>query len=369
MYARLRKILFRLDPERAHALSLSTLRWLGSTRATRHWLTKCLALPPSKPVHLWGLHFPNRIGLAAGYDKDALAFKGLACLGFGHIEIGTVTPMAQSGNARPRLFRIPDRRALLNHLGFPSRGASFVAHRLERRCPLPVVLGVNIGKNRHTPLEHALYDYLALLRRFAPLADYLVINISSPNTPGLRKLQRCKALAPLLKRLVEERDIQSHRLARPVPLLIKLSPDLESAQLEALLEQIDRHGIDGVVATNTASVEGRRDDVFPSDRGGLSGELLAAQSTEMIHRIATFTRGKLPIIGVGGLASASELRDKLEAGASLIQLYTGLIYRGPALVRELLIASLDASAESSTSPLYDAVDRPLRGRTVHQHGE
>lgn len=330
-YSFFRSLLFRLDPEAAHALTLNLIRLAGWIPPIR-WLLRRAFTGPGCSVETFGLSFPNQVGLAAGYDKDGLAWRGLACLGFGHIEIGTVTPLPQPGNVRPRLFRLPEDRALINRMGFPGRGAEFVAQQLRRRRPPGVIIGVNLGKNKDTPLGEAYRDYLNLYKTFAPLADYLAINISSPNTIGLRRLQARESLEQLLTALSEER-----RRSQAVPVLVKLAPDLSQAELVDALDVIQRAGMDGVIAANTTiSRKGARSSLA-SQTGGLSGVPLRARSTEIVRQISLLTGGKLPVIGVGGVDDANSAREKLDAGAALVQVYTGLVYQGPGLVKKILM--------------------------------
>ncbi len=359
-----RPLLFRLEPERAHNLTVRALQltgalpplfWLVSRAFAAHSQINSdasqpraageqspssasssysrLPTPDSRlPVSAFGLTFPNPVGLAAGYDKDGLAWRGLAALGFGHIEIGTVTPRPQAGNSKPRVFRIPGERALINRMGFPGRGADFVARRLAGPRPPSLVLGVNIGKNKDTPNEEAARDYCYLLEKFSPLADYLTVNVSSPNTVGLRRLQARDQLENLLSQLHDA------RLRSPVscPILVKLAPDLTDPELDDALDAITRTGMDGVIATNTTiSRAGLRSPVG-RETGGLSGAPLTLRSREMVREIYRRTLGKLPIVGVGGIMTPDDAKAMLDAGASLIQLYTGLIYAGPGLVREIL---------------------------------
>jgi len=334
IYPPLRSILFRLDPELAHALTLNLLRLAGALPPMRAILRAWFSAP-ARPVHAFGLEFSNPLGLAAGYDKDGLAWRGLACLGFGHIEIGTVTPRPQAGNPPPRLYRLPEDRALINRLGFPGRGAAYVARRLHGPRPAGMVLGVNLGKNAATPLEAAVQDYLDLLQTFAPLADYLAINVSSPNTLGLRRLQARQALGALLGELDTARRSQAAAQGRLVPLLVKLAPDLDRAELDDALEAIVSAGMDGVIATNTTLCREGLTSPKGVETGGLSGAPLRARSTQVIRQIHHSTSGRLPIIGVGGIMCAADAQEKLDAGATLVQVYTGLVYVGPMLVRRI----------------------------------
>lgn len=339
-YTRLRPLLFRLDPERAHALTLGLLRLAGALPPAGA-LVESYFRAPDHPIEAFGLRFRNPVGLAAGYDKDGLGWRGLARLGFGHLELGTVTPLAQPGNPQPRLFRIPEEGALINRMGFPGKGADFMCRRLESRRlgsqrPGGLVLGVNIGKNKDTPLEQAQEDYLALVRLFAPLADYLAVNISSPNTPGLRSLQAGESLQKLLAVLQAERQAQEESMGKSVPLLVKLAPDLDEAGLDGALDAILDNGVDGVIATNTTIRRDRLRSSLGAESGGLSGAPLEDLSTALVARITRLTAGKLPVIGVGGVMDPASARRKLDAGAVLVQVYTGLVYAGPGLVRQIV---------------------------------
>ena len=334
MYPYIRPLLFRLDPERAHDLTIRALRIAGAFSPLRWLLSRIFTAPNQTPVNVFGLTFPNAVGLAAGYDKDGLAWRGLACLGFGHIEVGTVTPRPQAGNPKPRIFRIPAEGAVINRMGFPSKGAEFVHQRLNVKTfkRENVILGVNIGKNKDTPNEEAAKDYLYLLERFAPLVDYLAVNVSSPNTIGLRRLQARDYLESLLAALVEKRSTLD---AQP-PVLVKLAPDLSDAELDDALDAIVSTGIDGVIATNTTVSRAGLKSPIGQETGGLSGAPLRQRSTAMIATIHQRTGGKLPIIGVGGIMSVEDARAKLDAGAVLVQIYTGMIYRGPGLAGEIV---------------------------------
>lgn len=355
MYSTLRPWLFRLDPEQAHQLTLTLLRLSGALPPV-NWLIAKLFQAPARPVTAFGLTFKNPVGLAAGYDKDGLAIRGLSALGFGHIEIGTVTPLPQPGNERPRLFRLVEDEAIINRMGFPSRGAEFVQMRLNPglqtgwlekisgqprrrrppRRPWAAILGVNLGKNKNTPNEEAVFDYLSLIQNFAPYADYLTINVSSPNTPGLRALQGGPALEALLSELHRQRRMEEARLQKRLPLLVKLSPDLSASELDEALEVILTSGMDGVIATNTTLARPGLRSAWGGEAGGLSGSPLRVQSEAALRQIVKRVEGRIPIISVGGIMSASDARRRLEMGATLVQIFTGLVYRGPGLVREIV---------------------------------
>lgn len=336
MYTRFRPLIFRLPPEAAHTLTLALLRLAGATAVGR-WAIRTIFAPlESRPVRAFGLTFPNPVGLAAGYDKDGLGWRGLAALGFGHLELGTVTPEPQPGNPSPRIFRLVEDCAVINRMGFPSRGAASLAKRLSVARPAGAVVGVNIGKNKNTPLERAVDDYLALLQVFAPLSDYLAVNVSSPNTPGLRSLQGREALEALLRPLADTRAVLARRLGRSVPLLVKLAPDLAERELDEALEAILATGMDGVIISNTTLRRDGLRSVRAGEGGGLSGAPLRALNSALIGRVARAVGGKLPIIASGGVMSPKDYWEKLDAGATLVQLYTGLIYAGPGLVKQVL---------------------------------
>lgn len=341
MYPLIRSALFQLDPEVVHGLTLRLIRLSGQLPLVRALLNAWFSAD-DKPVDIFGLHFRNPVGLAAGYDKDGLGWRGLACLGFGHIEVGTVTLQPQAGNPQPRLFRLVTEKALINRMGFPGKGAQFAARQLHSSRPYGVVLGVNIGKNKDTPLEEAARDYLALQDIFYPLADYLAVNVSSPNTLGLRRLQARDQLEALLGHLQRERLRKVQSGSPHVPILVKLAPDLDQAELEDALAAITNTGMDGVIVSNTTiSREGL--DVGSDDHptiarqtGGLSGAPLSQRSTAMIRCIHQLTEGKLPIVGVGGIMDSAGAREKLDAGARLVQVYTGMVYAGPGLVKQIV---------------------------------
>ncbi len=331
--------LFRLDPEWAHGATLNLLRVAGALPVLSPWLRRLSGIGKASgvPVELLGLGFRNSVGIAAGYDKDALGWRGLAALGFGHVEIGTVTPRPQPGNPRPRVFRLAEDRSLINRLGFPSRGAAFVANRLAGTRPPGFVLGVNLGKQRDTPIERAADDYEFLVEVFAARADYLVVNISSPNTPELRRLQEARHLKPLLARVRACRDEQATRLGRRIPLWVKLSPDLEARDLEQTIDAILDSTVDGVIATNTTVARPDLRSPLAAEPGGLSGAALTAPSTAILSRIRHHAGPALALIGCGGVMTRADHDAKRTAGASLVQIYTGLVYEGPALLGRLLL--------------------------------
>jgi len=330
LYAAARPLLFARDAEASHHLTLQALKYLE--RLGVAGLFSNLIRPD--PVKIMGLEFPNPVGLAAGLDKNGEFIDALAGLGFGFIEVGTVTPRAQSGNPRPRLFRLPKAQALINRFGFNNDGVErFLENvRASRYCG---ILGLNIGKNADTPLERATDDYLAGLRAVYMHASYVTVNISSPNTKNLRHLQDNSELDGLLRRLASERARLEDQHSRRVPLVVKIAPDLIDEQVKDIADTLIRHGMDGVIATNTTidrkAVEGLR---YGAETGGLSGRPVSEASNRVIRLLRKELGEDLPIIGVGGIMSGADARAKLEAGACLVQLYTGLIYRGPGLVAE-----------------------------------
>ena len=343
LYPFARPFLFTLDAETAHTLALT-----GLDRATALGITTRLApCLPSAPIDVMGLRFPNRVGLAAGLDKDAAHVDGLATFGFGFIEVGTVTPRPQPGNPRPRLFRIPRARALVNRMGFNNGGVTTLLANLER-TRYAGILGINIGKNADTPLERAEDDYVAALRAVYPRAHYVTINVSSPNTKGLRDLQGESALAALLRTLKREQTALADRHGRYVPLAIKIAPDLTDDAVRGIARILVTERLDAVIATNTTLArDAVRGMPHGDETGGLSGAPLFARATAVVRVLAAALDGALPIVGVGGIDSAAAARAKLDAGAALVQIYTGLIYRGPALVAEC------ARALASCTPAAD----------------
>lgn len=335
-------LLFGLDPESAHEIGVDALALLGRVSPLCRALEAFNRLDPAlhAPVKAFGLEFPNAVGLAAGFDKNARAWTAAAALGFGHVEIGTVTALGQPGNPQPRLFRYPEQRAVINRMGFNNEGSEAVAARLakqpgvgHRRIPL----GINLGKSKVTPNEEATQDYLTSFGRLADYADYLVVNVSSPNTPGLRALQDEKPLRELLGALSaanRERGAREEGGKGRKPLLLKIAPDLSWPQIDAALGVIAEFGLDGIIATNTTLARpGYFSDI--GQTGGLSGAPLRRRSTEIVSYISKTTGGKLPIVAVGGITDAASAGEKLDAGATLVQVYTGLIYEGPFFAAEL----------------------------------
>ncbi|MFK7911911.1 MAG: quinone-dependent dihydroorotate dehydrogenase [Akkermansiaceae bacterium] len=335
-----RNLLFKLDAETAHHVSLDALRKLESLRVLRLFTGRA---SEAKPVECMGLTFPNKVGLAAGLDKEGNCIDALGRLGFGHVEIGTITPRPQPGNPQPRLFRIVDKEAIINRMGFNNpgieQGAKNVAasHRFRKRGG---IVGFNIGKNKDTPNEDATSDYLTCLRGAWDVADYITVNLSSPNTPGLRDLQAADETARLLEALKSEQEKLTSESGKRVPITLKVAPDLEPQHIEDLSKVFLNGGLDGLIATNTTisrtEVEGCD---FSTQAGGLSGSPVTAKSTEVISAFHSHLGSKIPIIGVGGIMNAEDARAKLNAGATLVQLYTGFIYHGPPLVRDILKAS------------------------------
>jgi dihydroorotate dehydrogenase len=336
-YPLLRALLFRLDPEQAHEL---TMDWLARLQGSPlDWAVRETLV--DDPIEIAGLRFPNRVGLAAGLDKNARCIDGLGALGFGFVEVGTVTPKPQPGNHRPRLFRLPAAHGLINRLGFNNDGLDAFIANVQRSSfrQRGRILGLNIGKNAATPIEDATSDYLAGLEGVYPHADYVTVNISSPNTSNLRSLQTDSALETLLGAVAQRRSELAQRHARRVPVFVKIAPDLEDAQVRLIADALQRHGMDGVIATNTTIArEAVKGLPHAQEAGGLSGAPLFEASNRVIAQLRAAVGPAFPIIGVGGVMSAADAVTKIRAGADLVQIYTGLIYRGPKLVAEAAAA-------------------------------
>lgn len=337
-YRAIRPALFAFDPERAHRIALHALQLAGRSR---------MRTRSAGSIECMGLRFPNRLGLAAGFDKNASALDGLGSLGFGFIEVGTVTPRAQPGQPRPRLFRLGAAQALINRLGFPNDGAETVAARLRQRMYRGIV-GVNIGKNATTPMSLAVDDYVSCLRTVRHVADYIVVNVSSPNTAGLRDLQARELLEPLLSALLEERRRAPSERTRTLPILLKISPDLSLPELQDVAALLKHLRLDGVVATNTTLSRDGLGTASWVPGGGMSGRPLRPLALGIIATLRASLGSDFPIIGVGGIDSAGAAVVMRAAGADLVQIYTGLIYRGPALVSQC-VRALGASANTASA--------------------
>jgi len=340
-YALARPFLFGLDAETAHELTMASL---AGTQRTPLSLVYC-STRVDDPVELAGLKFANRVGLAAGLDKNARCIDGLAAMGFGFVEVGTVTPKAQPGNPKPRMFRLPQANALINRLGFNNDGLdAFIANVQKsgfrkQKVKHPLLLGLNIGKNAATPIENAVDDYLLCLDGVYPHADYVTVNISSPNTKNLRALQSDEALDALLGRIAERREKLARKHGKRVPIFVKIAPDLDEAQVEVIAATLKRHGMDGVVATNTTlSREAVKGMPHAEEAGGLSGAPVLEASNRVISQLRAALGKGFPIIGVGGIMSGEDAVSKIRAGADVVQIYTGLIYKGPDLVPQAALA-------------------------------
>jgi dihydroorotate dehydrogenase len=341
----LRPLLFRLDPERAHRLTIAMMRPLAMLR-------KPAPDSPALAVAAWGIRFPNPIGLAAGMDKDIRAVAGWQAVGFGFAELGTVTPLAQPGNPRPRLWRLPEHRALVNRLGFPSAGMEAAVRQLQRLRSggLNIRLGLNLGPNKDTPQERVAEDYATLVARLGPLADFIVINVSSPNTPGLRDWQSAARLAPLMRPILAE----AVKLTPRRPVLVKLGPDLNAPVLASVCEAVSVNGVDGLVACNTTTAR-EAVGVRTEHEGGLSGAPLRTRARAMVAEIRRRTGGRMPIIGVGGVFAAEDAYGLICAGASLVELYTGLVYEGPDVVRQIKQGLLELLQRDGLNSIAQAV--------------
>ena len=336
MYRIIKPLLFLLSPEKAHTITVKLLKLACQFPFGAKWMTRAFSYEsPKLEREVLGLKFRNPVGLAAGFDKDGQYFHEMSKLGFGFIELGTVTPLAQSGNPKPRLFRLPQDEALINRMGFNNAGVEALVKSLKKGKPNHIIIGGNIGKNKNTPNEEATKDYLISFRALFPYVDYFAVNISSPNTPNLRALQEKEPLTELLFALQQE----NQQNACPKPILLKIAPDLSLQQVDDILDIIQQVKLDGIIATNTTIA---RDNLNTDGKlienigaGGLSGKPLTKKATELIRYIHQKTNGQLVIIGVGGISSPEDAVEKLKAGASLIQIYTGLVYEGPFLVKRI----------------------------------
>ncbi len=331
LYPILKPWLFRLSAETAHTVTVKMM-----VMANRLGLMKPMYSGPTKPIDCLGLRFPNALGLAAGMDKSASAVEAWGALGFGAVEVGTLTPRPQPGNPKPRLFRLPEHKALINRMGFNNPGIHSAVERLKKRRTSAVV-GVNIGKNFDTPNDAALNDYLYCLKVAYPVADYIAVNISSPNTKGLRDLQGEESMRTLLAALKKEQAALTNQLGKKVPVVVKIAPDLEALHIEALARVFNELGVDGVIATNTTvSREAVAGHALAGEAGGLSGAPVTKRSTEVIRAFRELLVPSIPIIGVGGIMNGNDGCEKLNAGAKLVQIYSGLVYAGPGLIKDVL---------------------------------
>lgn len=334
LFAVSRAILFRIDPEKAHDLALRTL----ARPMVKNWIRKKYRTDAA-PVNCLGMQFDNAIGLAAGLDKNGDYIDALGALGFGHIEIGTVTPLAQAGNARPRIFRLTQHQALINRLGFNNKGVDHLVERVKKRT-YAGKLGINIGKNAATALENAHEDYLICMKKVYPFADYITVNISSPNTVGLRDLQRGDHLKFLLGTLQDCRARLSSLHQRQVPLAVKIAPDLTEAELHDFCDQALQHEVDAIIVGNTSNQrDGVEGHVLADEAGGLSGRALLSRANDQLARVASRIGSKAALIGVGGVSCGQDARDKIQCGAGLVQIYSGLIYQGPSLIADCIRAT------------------------------
>ena len=331
-YSAIRKVFFKFDPEAIHELTIKSFKATGATPLNLLYKQSV----PNKPVEVMGIKFPNPVGLAAGLDKNGECIKAFEAMGFGFVEVGTVTPRPQPGNDKPRIFRLAEANAIINRMGFNNKGVDYLVDQVIK-AKFSGVLGINIGKNKDTPDENAKDDYIHCMRKVYDHATYITVNISSPNTPGLRSLQYGEALNELLSALKAEQTSLAEQYGKYVPVAVKIAPDLTAEEVDSIAQCLIANNIDGVIATNTTLA---RDKVahlqFGDEQGGLSGAPVKEQSTKVTQLLSKALDNKLPIIGVGGIASGSDAQEKIAAGAKLVQVYTGFIYQGPELVKEIV---------------------------------
>ncbi|WP_076417882.1 quinone-dependent dihydroorotate dehydrogenase [Colwellia sp. UCD-KL20] len=333
-YSAIRKVFFKFDAETIHEMTIKALKNTGTTPLRALYCQNV----PSKPVTVMGIEFPNPIGLAAGLDKNGECIPAFGAMGFGFVEVGTVTPRPQPGNDKPRIFRIPKANAVINRMGFNNKGVDYLVDQV-RKAQFKGVLGINIGKNKDTPEENAKDDYIHCMQKVYNFASYITINISSPNTPGLRSLQYGDALNELLFALKAEQATLAEKYGKYVPIAVKIAPDLTEPEVESIAECLIANNIDGVIATNTTlSREGVEGLEHGEEIGGLSGAPVKEKSTQVIKLLAKVLDNKLPIIGVGGISNGADAKEKIDAGAKLVQVYTGFIYQGPDLIKDVVNA-------------------------------
>jgi len=333
-YSALRKVFFKFDPETIHEMTIKGLKATGATPFNFAYKQRI----PNKPVQVMGIYFPNPCGLAAGLDKNGECIRAFDDMGFGFVEVGTVTPRPQPGNDKPRIFRIPEANAVINRMGFNNKGVDYLVDQV-RAAKFKGVLGINIGKNKDTPDENAKDDYIYCMQKVYNYATYITVNISSPNTPGLRSLQYGEPLSELLSALKKEQTILAKKYDKYVPIAVKIAPDLTKEEIESIAQCLIINDIDGVIATNTTLARDKVENFeYGNEAGGLSGQPVKDKSTEVIKILAKALADKLPIIGVGGIASGNDANEKIAAGAKLVQVYTGFIYQGPELVKDIVNA-------------------------------
>ncbi len=331
-YSAIRKVFFKFDPEAIHELTIKGFKATGASPLNKLYKQTI----PHKPVEVMGIKFPNPVGLAAGLDKNGECIKAFEALGFGFVEVGTVTPRPQPGNDKPRIFRLPEANAIINRMGFNNKGVDYLVDQVIK-AKYSGVLGINIGKNKDTPDENAKDDYIHCMRKVYDFATYITVNISSPNTPGLRSLQYGDALNELLSALKLEQTALAEQYGKYVPVAVKIAPDLNEEEVNSIAACLITNNIDGVIATNTTLARDKVSHLpFGNEQGGLSGAPVKDQSTKVIQLLAKALDNKLPIIGVGGIASGEDAQEKIAAGAKLVQVYTGFIYQGPELIKDIV---------------------------------
>lgn len=353
----LKKIMFKMDAEKAHHRMIGGLRTMAQVPGVVSILKSMYSTPVYRELQtkLWDLTFDNPVGLAAGLDKNGEAVPAFSSIGFGFMEVGTVTPKPQPGNDKPRLFRLPEDNALINRMGFNNVGAEQMARNLKGAGQHTIPVAVNIGKNKVTPNEQAEQDYKECMRLLYPYGDFFVVNISSPNTPDLRNLQHGDDLKRLLAAVMDEREQQSRKVQAAKPVLVKIAPDISEAELEYIMDTILSSGVSGIIATNTTISRDNLRGAAAKEAGGLSGQPLTAKSTDIVRSVYRLTKGKLPIIGCGGIFSAEDAYDKILAGANLVEIYTALIYEGPELIRKINEDLLELLRKDGFAHLSDAV--------------
>lgn len=336
MYRQMKKLLFLLDPEAAHERTIAALKLAKRMKLTGLLRLRYAFHDEQLSSELWGIPFPNPVGLAAGFDKNAEVYEPLAALGFGFIEVGTVTPLGQPGNDKPRLFRLVEDEAVINRMGFNNEGAENAAANLQNYEKAGIPIGINIGKNKATANDHAVDDYIACLDRLYEYGHYFVINVSSPNTPNLRDLQETEGLRQLVKGIQKKKAELEQKGAAPKPILVKVAPDMAEEQMHDIVQIAVAEGLSGIIATNTTLArDGLRNEAMKQEAGGLSGKPLRERSTAWIQEIYQEVGGKIPIIGVGGIFNGDDAYAKIRAGASLVQVYTGMIYEGPGIIQAI----------------------------------